>query len=57
MTHVENERLAVVETRLEALRLDLADIKKDVKTLVSVSIVARAVPWAALVAAAIAFFK
>ena len=57
MTHVENERLAVVETKLATIETAVGEIRRDVKTLVSVSIVARAIPWAALIAAGVAFLK
>lgn len=57
MTHSEAERIAVLETKVTAVQSDVAEIKHDVKTLVAASIVVKAIPWAALVTALVAFFK
>ena len=56
MTVAENERLAVVETKLDAVIVDLTGIKDDVKTLLSTrsqwtgagAMFVRALPFVAL---------
>lgn len=58
------ERMAVIETEVSQIKSDVADIKKDVKTLLAanssgigaLALLNRAVPWLALLIAAIAAF-
>ena len=57
MTRTEVERIAVVEEKVSHLVDDVAEIKRDVKTLVAASIVVKALPWAAIVTALVAFLK
>ena len=53
----QGERLAVVETEVRAIRLDLTEVKLDVKTLLASdnrfqggsSLISKAAPWVALV--------
>jgi len=57
VTHTENERLAIVETEVRAIKATVQEIRQDVKSLVAVSIVVRAIPWAALVTALVAILR
>lgn len=50
------ERMAIVETKLDIVQSDVKTIKSDVKTLVAVSLIAKALPWAAIVALVVALF-
>ena len=57
MTKTEIERIAVLETHMDTLQSDVAEIKRDVKSLVAASVILKAVPWAALVTALVAVLK
>lgn len=63
MTGAENERLAVVETKLTAVMIDVAEVKTDVKALLvqraefsgAGHLIARIAPWAGLVLSIVVF--
>ena len=65
MTHTELERLAVLESRVEAIAADVTEIKVDVKSLLlsqgqnlgALDVITRAVPWLAFGIAAYAVFR
>lgn len=51
------ERLAVLETDMKVVKTDVSTIKADVKTLVAASVIARAIPWAGVIALFLALVK